>query len=363
MTQQGDMTSQQPAPGQAGGSPDLTAPASSGAPAGMTTAPPAPGQSAAGQPAAEAAGPAGQATGEAAGPAGQATGEAAGPAGQPASEAAGPAGQATPHWPSPYLAEGQAVPEAYPAPARPGQPRYGDAVGSLQAPARFARPGYGQPRAAAAQADVAGPAATGQDAIPAEVADLPLASAWERLLAMTMDWLVILAASFLLLHEQMAQLLHRFQHLVGTAQTLGPDAQATALTNFVRDPATISAEISYWLLAVLMALAYFWALQANGGATLGKRLLGLRVVRAADRSPAGAWVSGVRTILFLIGPSLVVFSAPRNYVPLVAAVGVLGAVLWIADSLVAATDPQKRALHDRLAGTIVVRKAPRRGTS
>src|SRR5215469_9086159 len=30
-----------------------------------------------------------------------------------------------PYWPSPYLAQGQLVPEAYPAPARPGQPAYG----------------------------------------------------------------------------------------------------------------------------------------------------------------------------------------------------------------------------------------------
>jgi uncharacterized RDD family membrane protein YckC len=321
MTQQGDMTSQQPGPGQPGGSADVTAPviASSGGPAGTTTAPPGPGQ----------------------------------PAGPPAAETAGPA---APFWPSPYLAEGQAVPEAYPAPARPGQPRYGEPGNPFQsaAPARFGRPGYGQPRAAVAQAD------TGQGAVPAEAAGLPLASAWERLLAMTMDWLLVLGASFLLLHEQMAQLLHRFQHLANTAHSLGPDAQATALTNFARDPATISAEISYWLLAILMAVAYFWALQASGGATLGKRLLGLRVVRAADQSPAGLWASGVRTILFLIGPSLVVFSAPHNYLPLVPAICVLGAALWIADSLVLATDPQKRALHDKLAGTIVVRKAPRR---
>ena len=33
--------------------------------------------------------------------------------------------------------------------------------------------------------------------------------------------------------------------------------------------------------------------------------------------------------------------------------------LWFADSLVLATDPQKRSLHDRLAGTIVRQEGAR----
>lgn len=192
-----------------------------------------------------------------------------------------------------------------------------------------------------------------------EPADTVLASAWERLLAMTMDWLLILGASFLLLHEQMLQLLHHFQAVLTAAQTLGSGAEQTALTNFEKDPATISALVSYFLMAFLMALAYFWALQATGGATLGKRALGLRVVRAADRSPAGIWVSGVRTVVFLIGPAIFTFS-PGIGVVGAAIISLLGAALWVADSLVLATDPQKRSLHDKLAGTIVVRKAPAR---
>ncbi len=188
-----------------------------------------------------------------------------------------------------------------------------------------------------------------------------LASAWERLLAMTMDWLLILAASFLLLHEQMFLLVHHFQTVMLNAQTLGPNAETTALTNFIKSPATVSAQTSYWLMAFLLALAYFWALEAKGGATLGKRVLGLRVVRAADRSPAGVWLSGARTLLFLTGPAIFALSTPRNFLPGVALISLLGVALWVADSLVLATDPHKRSLHDKLAGTLVVRKAPQRG--
>jgi uncharacterized RDD family membrane protein YckC len=226
--------------------------------------------------------------------------------------------------------------------------------------ARFGRLGYGQPRPVTAPADVATTAAAHPDAVPAAAADLPLASAWERLLAMTMDWLLILGASFLLLHEQMTQLIHRAQSVLLTAQTLSPDAKQTAWANFANDRANQSALLSYFVMAFLMALAYFWALQASGGATLGKRLFGLRVVRASDQSPAGIWVSGVRTVLFLIGPAIFTFSPGAGFLG-ATFITVLGAAMWFADSLVLATDPQKRALHDKLAGTIVVRKAPRRG--
>ncbi len=106
----------------------------------------------------------------------------------------------------------------------------------------------------------------------------------------------------------------------------------------------------------LMALAYFWALEARGGATLGKRVLGLRVVNLPEQTAAGIWSTGVRTILFLTGPAIFAFAGAWG----LSIISLLGGALWFADSLVLATDPQKRSLHDRLAGTIVVRKVPAR---
>ena len=278
-----------------------------------------------------------------------------------------PAGQpATPYWPSPYLAEGQSAPEAYPAPARPGQPRYGDPAGQFRpGPQRRARrPSFGQrapsggpapsgPGAQAGQPGLAVPVGASAAAGPADVV---LASAWERLLAMTMDWLLILVASFLLLHEQMAQLVDRLQAVMTTAQALGPTAEQNAFVRFEQSPATISALVSYFLMVFLMALAYFWALEARGGATLGKRVLGLRVVNLPEQTAAGIWSTGVRTILFLTGPAIFAFAGAWG----LSIISLLGGALWFADSLVLATDPQKRSLHDRLAGTIVVRKVPAR---
>lgn len=274
-----------------------------------------------------------------------------------------PASQpSAPYWPSPYLAEGQSAPEAYPAPARPGQPRYGDPAGQFRPgpQRRPGRPGFGQRSPSGGSAPSGAGAQAGQPglAVPvgASAADLVLASAWERLLAMTMDWLLILVASFLLLHEQMAQLVDRLQAVMTTAQALGPTAEQNAFLNFEQNPATISTLVSYFLMVFLMALAYFWALEARGGATLGKRVLGLRVVNLPEQTPAGIWSTGVRTILFLTGPAIFAFAGAWG----LSIISLLGGALWFADSLVLATDPQKRSLHDRLAGTIVVRKAPAR---
>jgi uncharacterized RDD family membrane protein YckC len=280
---------------------------------------------------------------------------------------ADPASQsAPPYWPSPYLAEGQSAPEAYPAPARPGQPRYGDPADQFLAgpQRRPVRPGFGR-RAPSGGPQSSGPGVQAGPpgiAVPvgasaaARPSDLVLASAWERLLAMTMDWLLILVASFLLLHEQMTHLVDRLQAVMTTAQALGPTAEKNAFANFERNPATISALVSYFLMVFLMALAYFWALEARGGATLGKRVLGLRVVSLPEQTPASIWSIGVRTILFLAGPAIFAFAGAWG----LSIIGLLGGALWFADSLVLATDPQKRSLHDRLAGTIVVRKPPAR---
>src|ERR1700734_3245112 len=99
---------------------------------------------------------------------------------QPGAEPPG----AVPFWPSPYLAEGQSAPQAYPAPAQPGQPRYGTQVPGLGGrPARYGRPAGGPGswrRDGAGQASSAGSRGASR-----RQRDQAIASGWERLLAMT----------------------------------------------------------------------------------------------------------------------------------------------------------------------------------
>jgi uncharacterized RDD family membrane protein YckC len=186
--------------------------------------------------------------------------------------------------------------------------------------------------------------------------DPVLASAWERLLAMTLDWILIMAAAILILHGPLLRLWDQFQSLESSSLSLSQTASQAAVTNFMQAHSTASALQNFRLLLFGLALAYFWGLTATGGATVGKRLLGLRAVTAADRSGLSVQAAGIRAAVFLIGPALFAF-APG--------VGLLssdltltaGAVLWLADWVVMLADPRRTTLHDRAAGTVVVRKS------
>jgi uncharacterized RDD family membrane protein YckC len=267
-------------------------------------------------------------------------------------EAPASAAQPAPFWPSPFLAEGAAAPEAYPAPARPGQPRYGAPPTMLPGGRQpgFQQPGYGQRQPAR---PFGRPRQAGRPG-PARPRDPSLAGNWERLLAMTLDWLLILAVSFFILYGQMERLAHQFQALVNSSQFLTPSAEQAAMEAFVKLPSTLHTLLAYSLLSYGIAIAYFWILQATTGATLGKMLLGLRVVSAADRSRAGIRATGLRTAVFLLGPALFTFASKAGTVG-AEFITLIGALIWVADSTYLLADPQRQTLHDRIAGTVVIR--------
>lgn len=86
-------------------------------------------------------------------------------------------------------------------------------------------------------------------------------------------------------------------------------------------------------LAGLLALIYIIAMEATQGATVGKMLLGLRVVREDDGSPISWSEAVVRTLLRIV-------DALFAYL--------VGAILiW--------TSPRKQRLGDRVAHTVVIR--------
>jgi uncharacterized RDD family membrane protein YckC len=71
-------------------------------------------------------------------------------------------------------------------------------------------------------------------------------------------------------------------------------------------------------------------------------------VRAADRARLGVAVAGVRTVAFLLGPAI--------FLLLISPVNVIGGVLWAADAGLPLLDSRAQSLHDKVAGTVVVRQ-------
>ncbi|MFI6452467.1 RDD family protein [Streptosporangium amethystogenes] len=84
---------------------------------------------------------------------------------------------------------------------------------------------------------------------------------------------------------------------------------------------------------------YFWVQHALWGRTLGKRLLGVRVIAARTGGRLGAGRTALRTLVF----------------PLLAFVPGVGLWCLLAGGLWMLLDPDGRVLHDRLLGAAVVR--------
>jgi uncharacterized RDD family membrane protein YckC len=90
------------------------------------------------------------------------------------------------------------------------------------------------------------------------------------------------------------------------------------------------------LVTLAVEFVYFAALEGVLGTTLGKRLFGLRVVRAADGRPCGPLAAVVRTVLRLVDN--IFFSLP----------GITAIV----------QSPRRQRLGDRAAKTLVVSEVP-----
>ena len=85
----------------------------------------------------------------------------------------------------------------------------------------------------------------------------------------------------------------------------------------------------------LIFLAYFVVLEATSGATLGKRVLKLKVVNV-DGSPIEMREALIRNVLRIVD----------------------GFFFYLVGAVLIWTDPNKQRLGDRVAKTIVVRSAP-----
>jgi uncharacterized RDD family membrane protein YckC len=272
--------------------------------------------------------------------------------------AAEPQASPTPVFPSPYLDGGAAVPEAYLAPPQPGEPPYGTPPYPRGGRVVGGRPGNG--RAGYAQPN--GPqgngqaryrqSASGRPAIGFGAAahrDPALASPWLRLVASTLDWFIILVVSVIAFWSPLSQVWRAVRAVTGHYPDLTSPAAQAALNSISRSPTNQHALV-YWFLGIFgIALAYYWVQHAAWGATIGKRALGLRVVRASDQSRVSVLTTGIRTVAYLVGPAI--------FLLLLYPVNVAGGLLWAADAGMPLVSSRAQSLHDRLAGTIVVRKS------
>ncbi|MCO1655361.1 RDD family protein [Pseudonocardia humida] len=125
------------------------------------------------------------------------------------------------------------------------------------------------------------------------------------------------------------------------------------------------------LITVFVVVCYFLAyvglevylLARRGGQTLGKGLMGLRVVPAAESRPAGVAPGAATARMLLIFVPFVLMSAAGGNpdVAVLDALALVGALSLLVSLLLAGFGgARRRAVHDLVAGTRVVR-ADKRG--
>ncbi|TYB46531.1 RDD family protein [Actinomadura chibensis] len=102
----------------------------------------------------------------------------------------------------------------------------------------------------------------------------------------------------------------------------------------------------------LLGFVYFTVAHAKWGQTLGKKALGIRLVRASDHSAVSLGrAAGRQAVVYAItmGTSAVSLLSP--------ALGILS-VVGLLDNAWILWDQRRQALHDKAAGTVVVKAAP-----
>ncbi len=118
-------------------------------------------------------------------------------------------------------------------------------------------------------------------------------------------------------------------------------ALSFAVTGAFHRPGQTQGSLAFYAVVAAVASLYAPLLMARGGArngqTLGKQLVGIRVVRT-DGQPVGFWLGVLRTVVaqqLLIGLTFYLYA--------------------VVDYLWPLRDPQNQALHDKIARTWVLR--------
>lgn len=209
----------------------------------------------------------------------------------------------------------------------------------------YANPGqqpYGQPPANLGYGTA--PQLGWAPAGPSTPDGVPLAQWWQRLLAAFIDNVILgvltLAASFPLLQDVFTWYLDQLR-AVGRGVVVDSTDLAEQMTDRL-GPVIVPAT----LIGITIAVIYTTVFLVRSGGTPGKIMVGIRVRALNEPGPPtlGA-VLKRQAIPFLV--------QLLSVVPLVSLLTGVGGLL---DNLWLTWDPRRQALHDKLAGTVVVQK-------
>ncbi len=173
----------------------------------------------------------------------------------------------------------------------------------------------------------------------------PLAAWWQRLLGWLIDSFVTSALVAVVGWTWLAPIVSLYSDFV--RRTL--DAAAAGTTpppaeSFMTEIAAYLVPLS--LVSLGVGLVYTTALLVWRGQTVGKMVMGTKVVRLDGQA-------GIPLVTALRRQVIQVVASALGLGP--SAIGAMGSVLALADDLWLLWDPRRQCLHDKVAQTVVVR--------
>jgi uncharacterized RDD family membrane protein YckC len=173
--------------------------------------------------------------------------------------------------------------------------------------------------------------------------DPALAEWWQRLLARLVDDVILIILTSPVWIAGLLPLFRRIQRLASQYPDLSQPAAAQAFNDSVNQQ--MAGMVGTFLLIGagigVISFGYDWLQHGLWGQTIGKRVMGTKVVTADIRSPISGQAACGRAAVYAL-------------VPVVPSVGGLFALInesWLL------WDPRRQCLHDKAAGTVVVKKS------
>jgi uncharacterized RDD family membrane protein YckC len=197
--------------------------------------------------------------------------------------------------------------------------------------ARTATPGYGE----------RGYGAAGDPAARPTARDPALAEWWQRLLARLVDGVILVILTSPLWVTALLSLFRRVQRLASQYPDLSQPAAAQAFNTGVSQMLTgmTGTFLLLGLGVAAVSFGYDWLQHGLWGQTIGKRVMGTKVVTADTRAPVSGQAACGRAAVYAL-------------VPAVPSVGALFALInesWLL------WDPRRQCLHDKAVRTVVVK--------
>ena len=203
-------------------------------------------------------------------------------------------------------------------------------------PPALPAPRSAEPEAAPGTAAQPGESAAPPESFRAGTSQIAIAGRWRRLAAFAIDALILTLVTGALWGMLLASFADRMGNAISARAANAPHAHGIYGRVWAQ---TLAPYLIEAVATIVVATVYYWLLTGYWGTTIGKRALGCWVTESDGRSRVSLRRSFVRALVFVAGGELV-------------------PPFFVVDNTWLIADARRQALHDKAAGTLVVRRRP-----